>query len=49
MACAEESSEEDHDWTAHLRVRPGSGCSKLTMSLVNVSLKFQVKISNVNI
>ena len=25
----------------------GSGCSKLTMSLVNVSLKFQTIISNI--
>ena len=25
---------------------PGPGCSKLTMSLVNVSLKFQTLISN---
>ena len=24
--------------------KPGAGCSKLTMSLVNVSLKFQMKI-----
>ena len=26
---------------------PGPGCSKLTMSLVNVSLKFQTLISNI--
>ena len=26
---------------------PGSGCSKLTMSLVNVSLKFQTLISEI--
>ena len=27
------------------KVTPGPGCSKLTMSLVNVSLKFQTLIS----
>ena len=30
-------------------VQPGSSCSKLTTSLVNETLKFQVKISSVNI
>ena len=29
------------------RYTPGSGCSKLTTSLVNVSLKFQMSISHV--
>ena len=28
---------------------PGAGCSKLTMSLVNVSLKFQMLISQINL
>ena len=27
-------------------IQPGPGCSKLTMSLVNVSLKFQMLISD---
>ena len=29
------------------RFSPGPGCSKLTMSLVNVSLKFQMLISEI--
>ena len=28
-------------------IQPGPGCSKLTMSLVNVSLKFQMLISEI--
>ena len=29
------------------RINPGTGCAKLTMSLVNVSLKFQTLISEI--
>ena len=33
---------------AHSRYSPGPGCSKLTTSLVNISLKFQMLISEMH-
>ena len=37
----------DPDQTAPIGSRSGPSCSKLTTSLVNVSLKFQMLISNI--
>ena len=51
MMCVDNSVSEETDRFSKnkysVKSHPGPSCSKLTMSLVNVSLKFQTLISNI--
>ena len=40
-------SGKEYEYCQYSYSLPGRGCSKLTMSLVNISLKFQTLISNI--